>query len=182
VRIVAGEWRGRRIEAPPGKLVRPSSDRLREALFSVLAARLGTLEGLEVADLFAGTGAIGLEALSRGAAHATFVDSDPGAVRVIERNVAALGAGSRATVVRRPAELLGRASRPCDLLFLDPPYGQDLARPALTRLIDGGWVAEGAWLTIETERTAAVAHPELSLELVRDYGKARLHLMRRAAG
>jgi 16S rRNA (guanine966-N2)-methyltransferase len=121
MRVIAGRWGGRRLQAPAGRSTRPTSDRVREALFSVLGERVA---GAEVLDLFAGSGALGLEALSRGAAGATFVDSAPGALRALRANVEALGAS--AEVVRADARrFLGSASataRQYDLVFLDPPY------------------------------------------------------------
>jgi 16S rRNA (guanine966-N2)-methyltransferase len=117
VRVVAGAYRGRRIEAPQGRATRPTSDRVREALFSIL----GPIEGVRVLDLFAGSGALGIEALSRGAAEAMFVDSDARAVAAVRRNLDALGA--EAAVYRRDAfAWLGAASGAFDLVFADPPY------------------------------------------------------------
>ena len=117
MRVVAGAYRGRRIEAPQGRATRPTSDRVREALFSIL----GPIEGVRVLDLFAGSGALGIEALSRGAADAVFVDSDARAVAAVRRNLAALGAD--AEVYRRDAfAWLGAASGAFDLVFADPPY------------------------------------------------------------
>jgi 16S rRNA (guanine966-N2)-methyltransferase len=121
VRVIAGEWGGRRLQAPPGAATRPTSDRVREALFSVLGERV---RGARVIDLFAGSGALGIEALSRGAAEATFVDSSPAAVRALRANLDALGATAE---VRRQDAVrhLGAASaaaRQYDLVFLDPPY------------------------------------------------------------
>lgn len=179
MRIIAGRWRGRRLAAPAGQWVRPSAERLREALFSILTARLGSFESLSVADLFAGTGALGLEALSRGAAHVTFVEQDRHAMAVLGRNVAALGAGAQATLLQRPVESLAPARDGCDLLFLDPPYGLGLAEPALAHLERSGWVAAGGWVAVETEQKATISFPGFTSELVRDYGKGRVHLLRR---
>src|SRR6476619_4298434 len=120
MRIIAGEWRGRPIEAPPGQTTRPTSDRARETLFSMLASRLGNFDGLHVADLYAGSGALGLEALSRGAASATFVESDANAAAAIRRNAEKLGAGARIRVIVASALSLPR-SEPFDLIFADPP-------------------------------------------------------------
>ena len=121
MRIIAGEWRGRQIEAPPGNATRPTGDRVRETLFSMLASRLGSFEDLRVADLFAGSGALGFEALSRGAASATFVESDAGAAAAIRRNAERLGASERARIIAGSALTLPR-SEPFDLIFADPPY------------------------------------------------------------
>lgn len=126
MRIIAGQWRGRRLAAPPGRGVRPTSDRLREAWMSAMG---GTFHGLRVADLFAGSGALGLECLSRGATSCTFVEKAASALRVLERNVAELGAGERATVVRADAlHWLDRPDLPTfDLVVADPPYARGLA-------------------------------------------------------
>ena len=113
-------------------------------MFSMLASRLGAFEDLRVADLYAGTGALGLEALSRGAAHATFVERDRAAVTALNANIAKLGAGAATMVLTMPVEAVGRAFEPFDLLLLDPPYGEGLALPALSRLVEYGWVAPHA--------------------------------------
>src|SRR3954467_10782232 len=123
MRIIAGRWRGRPLLSPPGHATRPTADRVREALFSMLASRLGTFEGLQVADLFAGSGALGLEALSRGAAHCVFVEKDRRAVEAIRANLAALGASGE--VLARDADHAALPG-PFDLAFLDPPYGSGL--------------------------------------------------------
>src|SRR3954464_15593304 len=131
MRIIAGRWRGRPLLAPTGQATRPTADRAREAIFSMLASRLGSFEGLRVVDLFAGSGALGLEALSRGAAHCVFVDKDRAAVDAIRANIATLGASG--DVVPGGAEH-ARVPGPLDLAFLDPPYGSGLAASALQRL------------------------------------------------
>lgn len=174
MRIIAGRWRGRPILAPAGQGTRPTSDRTREALFSMLASRLGSFEGLRVADLFAGSGALGLEALSRGAAHCTFVETDRAAIEAIRRNVAALGA--EADVFAASAE---HARIPGDihLAFLDPPYRSGLAPAALARLP----LAPGALASVETARDEDVAAEGFEEEAVRTYGKAKITLLRRLA-
>src|SRR3954467_10767022 len=131
MRIIAGRWRGRPLLAPTGQATRPTADRAREALFSMLASRLGSFEGLRIADLFAGSGALGLEALSRGAAACTFVETDRAAVEAIRRNLAALGPPGE--ILSTPAEH-ARLPGPVDLAFLDPPYRSGLAAAVLARL------------------------------------------------
>ena len=121
MRIIAGEWRGRPIVAPPGDTTRPTADRTRETLFSMLVSRLGSFEDLRVADLFAGSGALGLEALSRGAAHVTFIENDNEAVRAIQANVARLGATARAEIKLASALKLPPTSAPFDVILADPP-------------------------------------------------------------
>src|SRR4051812_21340732 len=150
MRIIAGRWRGRPILAPAGQATRPTSDRTREALFSMLASRIGSFEGLAVADLFAGSGALGLEALSRGAAACTFVETDRNAIEAIRRNLAALGAD--ADIVAAPADL-ARIPAQLDVAFLDPPYRSGLAAPALARLP----LAPGGYASVETARDEHVA-------------------------
>jgi 16S rRNA (guanine966-N2)-methyltransferase len=174
VRIIAGQWRGRPLVAPPGDSTRPTSDRAREGLFSMLASRLGSFEGLRVADLFAGSGALGLEALSRGAAHCVFVENDRHAADAIRANIAALGASGE--VLARGAEHL-RLPEPVHLAFLDPPYGSGLASPVLAKLA----LAPGGWVSVETARGEAVAAEGYEVVTERVYGKARIVLLRRPA-
>jgi len=178
MRIIAGRWRGRALAAPPGGGTRPTADRVREALFSMLASRLGSFEGLQVLDAFAGTGALGLEALSRGAARATFVEPDRAALGALRANIAKLGGD--ATVVAQRVETLGRAPAPHHLAFLDPPYDQQLARPALAHLAARGWLAPQALVSVETSRDETLAIDGFEADATRDHGKARLHLLRYA--
>jgi 16S rRNA (guanine966-N2)-methyltransferase len=174
MRIIAGQWRGRPLIAPRGEATRPTADRVREALFSMLASRVGSFQGLQVADLFAGSGALGLEALSRGAAHCVFVENDRRAVEAIRANIGALGASGE--VLPRGAEHAA-LPRPVDLAFLDPPYGSGLAPAVLAKLA----VAEGGWVSVETERAEPVAAEGYEVEAERRYGKARITLLRRLA-
>jgi len=176
MRIIAGEWRGRRLAAPEGVATRPTGDRVRETLFSMLASRLGSLEGLRVADVYAGSGALGLEALSRGAASATFVEQDPKALAAIRANVEALGAGDRARVLARTAQNLP-AGEGFDLVFADPPYGPGSGTQALRHILAAGWASPGAWIAIETERGDPVDPRECSLEAERDVGRARITIL-----
>ena len=175
MRIIAGQWRGRKLITPAGLATRPTSDRAREAVFSMLASRIGSFEGLRVADLFAGSGALGLEALSRGAAHVLFVERDPAAVKAIRANLDKLGGTGRAEVRMGSALALPRAA-PFDLVLADPPYGEDAT--AILAAI-AGLVAPGGWLSIETARKKSVAAPAgLTLDSERDTGPARLTLFR----
>ena len=175
MRIISGAWRGRAIIAPPGDATRPTADRVREALFSMLLSRLGSFEGLRVFDGFAGTGALGLEALSRGAAHGTFVERDAAAIKALRTNIA--GMKVAADVIAAPMEALGTAPRGCDLIMLDPPYGEGLGEPALARLAERGWIAPHALISVETSRKEALV-TDYDVLAVRDHGKARLHLLR----
>lgn len=132
----------------PGAHLRPTSDRVRESLFSMLASRID-FDGLIVLDLFAGTGALGLEALSRGAAHATFVDSGRVAQRLIRDNIKRTGRAAQATLLGTDAARLPLTDAPADLIFLDPPYGKSLGQPALRHARDQGWIAPDAMIVWE---------------------------------
>ena len=178
MRIIAGEWRGRLIEAPAGQATRPTSDRAREGLFSMLASRIGTFEGLQIADLFAGTGALGLEALSRGAAHCTFVEKDREALDILRRNVDRLGASARADVRARTVEHAPPPGKPCDLILMDPPYGAGLAQAALDRVATGGWIAPGGLISVELHRETLSLPSDLMREAQRRFGKADVILIR----
>ncbi|MET1754606.1 16S rRNA (guanine(966)-N(2))-methyltransferase RsmD [Novosphingobium sp. RD2P27] len=179
MRIIAGEWRGRKLVAPEGEATRPTSDRTRETLFSMLTSRLGSFEGLRVADLFAGSGALGLEALSRGAAHCVFVEQEPGAIRALRRNIANLHAQDRCDVRASSVMSLGTArSEPLDLVLLDPPYDSGAGAVAVDKLTRLGWISPSAWVSLETSRAENVNVKGYTVDAVRDVGKARLHLMR----
>lgn len=178
MRIVAGEWRGRKLVAPAGLETRPTADRTRETLFSMLASRLGSFEELRVADLYAGSGALGLEALSRGAGHATFVETDRAALKTIEANVAAFDAASRVAVRNMSAESLPK-SHPFDLVFADPPYQPGSGTVAVEAVAKSGWLPPGGWMAVETKRGDDVTPPDgWTVEATRDVGRARLTILR----
>lgn len=178
MRIIAGAWRGRPIEAPPGEATRPTADRVRETLFSMLASRLGSFEDLRVADLFAGSGALGFEALSRGAASAVFVEKDAAAVAAIRRNAEKLGASDRVRILGGSA-LSHPAHDPFDLIFADPPYAAGSGTAAVTAVVAAGWLAHGGWISVETSRGDPVDLAGLEIDTVRDVGRARITLLRR---
>jgi 16S rRNA (guanine966-N2)-methyltransferase len=178
MRIIAGAWRGRPIEAPPGLATRPTADRIRETLFSMLASRLGSFEELRIADLFAGSGALGLEALSRGAASAAFVESDTKAAAIIRRNAEKLGAADRVRILGGSALSLPR-SESFDLILADPPYAPGSGSAAVAAVAAAGWLAPGGWMSIETSRHDDVESGELVIDATRDVGRARLTLLRR---
>ena len=180
MRIVAGEWRGRKLIAPNGDVTRPTADRTRETLFNMLTSRLGSFEGLSVLDLFAGSGALGLESLSRGAAHCLFVERDPDAVKAIRANVAALDARSRATVQEGSVLSLGPAKVAHDLVLLDPPYDTGAGQVALDRMLRLGWIGPQTWIALETARDEEVDVKLLEVEKERPVGKAKLTLLRLA--
>jgi 16S rRNA (guanine966-N2)-methyltransferase len=182
MRIVAGRFRGKQLSTPSDLSIRPTADRVRESMFNILSSRLGpSFDGLRVIDLFAGTGALGLEALSRGAAHVTFVDIGAEARGLIRDHIEAFGAGGIAKLLRRDATALGPAGtiRPFDLAFLDPPYGKGLGQAALVSLRDGNWLKPDATLVFEESRDAIVDLPEgFTLEDRREYGAAGVHILR----
>ena len=160
MRIVGGRHRGRALVAPPSQDIRPTSDRLRESLFNILAHAYGDpLTGARVLDLFSGTGALGLEALSRGAKFVLFVDEGAEARALIRQNVETLGAAGATRIFRRDATRLGDAhpNEPFTLAFLDPPYGKGLAELSLAAARDGGWLSADALAVVEEKKGAFVA-------------------------
>ena len=179
MRVIAGEWRGRKLQAPKGDLTRPTADRTRETLFSMLASRLGSFEGLSVADLFAGSGALGLEALSRGAAECLFVEQDRGALGAIRSNIAALDARERCRIEAGSVMQLRAREKPLDLILLDPPYKTGAGSVALDRLLRLGWIGEATWIALETGATEDVEVKGLAIEAQRRVGKGKLTLLRK---
>jgi 16S rRNA (guanine966-N2)-methyltransferase len=162
MRIVGGRLSGRTLAAPKSQAIRPTADRLREALFNVLAHSYGDpVRDARVLDLFAGTGALGLEAMSRGAAFALFIDDGAEARALIRGNVEALGLGGTTRIFRRDATRLGPVHpvAPFTLAFLDPPYRQGLAEKSLASLRDDGWLAAGALAVVEETAAAGFAAP-----------------------
>jgi 16S rRNA (guanine966-N2)-methyltransferase len=185
MRIVAGRHRGRRLLAPPGETVRPTSDRAREALFNILshgqlAAEGIPFAGVAVLDAFAGTGALGLEALSRGAGEAAFIEQDREALTALRRNVAAFGEDAHSRIVPGDATRPPRAPSAYALAFLDPPYRSGLAAAALTALDAAGWLTQDALAIVELAAREHLAPPSgFSLLDERVYGAARLLFLRR---
>ena len=186
MRIVAGRHRGRPLESPSDGRIRPTSDRARESLFNILehgkfaTGGLSPVRGARVLDCFCGTGALGLEALSRGAATATFLDLDPAALRLARANAKTLGE-ENAQFITADATRPPRADKPCSLVFLDPPYGEGLAGLTLRGLADAGWFGPGAIAVIETAHHETVEAPEgFSAVDERRYGKAKLTFLKRA--
>jgi 16S rRNA (guanine966-N2)-methyltransferase len=170
MRVVGGRLKGRNLASPASRDIRPTADRLRESLFNILIHAYGDpIEGARVLDLFAGTGALGIEAISRGAKFALFVDNGAEARALLRNNVEALGLGGVTKVFRRDAGDLGPAhpGEPFSLVFLDPPYRMMLAEKALASLRDGGWLMPDAMLVVEEARAAAFAAPEGFEELER---------------
>src|SRR6201986_273415 len=170
MRVVGGRLKGRNLASPASREIRPTADRLRESVFNILIhAYDDPIEGARVLDLFAGTGALGIEAVSRGAAFALFVDNGAEARALLRSNVEALGLGGVTKIFRRDATDLGPAHpvEPFSLAFLDPPYGKGLADKALVSLRDGGSLTPGALLVVEEAKAAAFTAPEGFVELER---------------
>lgn len=162
MRIVAGKFKGAALAAPKTQATRPTSDRLRETVFNILAHGIGVdLEGTRVLDLFAGTGALGFEALSRGARHCTFIEEGAEARGVIRRNMETLGLNGAAKIFRRDATRLGAAGTidPFDLVFADPPYDKGLGELALSSALAGGWLKSGSLCVLEERASASFAAP-----------------------
>ena len=179
MRVIAGIWRGRQLIAPKGETTRPTADRTREALFSMLTSRLGSFEGLAVADLFAGSGALGIEALSRGAARCLFVEQDRAAIEALRTNLAKLGATGD---VRAMSVLgLGAATAPLDVVMMDPPYGSGAGAVALDKLTRLGWIGAGTWVSVETAFNEELDIDGFDIDASRTHGKARITLLQRAA-
>jgi 16S rRNA (guanine966-N2)-methyltransferase len=170
MRVVGGRLKGRNLAAPSSRDIRPTADRLRESVFNILVhAYDDPIEGARVLDLFAGTGALGIEAVSRGAKFALFVDNGAEARALLRNNVESLGLGGVTKVFRRDAANLGPAHpvEPFSLVFLDPPYGKGLAEKALASLRDGAWLTPGALVVVEEAKAAVFTAPEGFEELER---------------
>ncbi len=180
-RVIAGVARGRILAVPAGRATRPTSDRAREGLFGTVQAILGSLSGARVLDLYAGSGAVGLEALSRGAAHALLVESAPAAIRVIRKNIAALGLPGACLVPERVERVLPRGAcggERCDFVFADPPYAasEDEIAAMLRALHEHGWLAGGALVAVERRSGGAAPSwpPGYVADRARRYGDATL--------
>jgi len=182
MRVVGGRLRGRTLAGPKSQKIRPTADRLRESLFNILLHAYGDpITGARVLDLFAGTGALGIEALSRGAVFALFVDDAAEARALLRENVAALGLGGVTKIFRRDATRLGPAAplEPFSLAFLDPPYGHGLAEQALASARAGGWLTPGALVVVEEATKSAFATPEGFAQLERrSYDDTELIVLR----
>lgn len=181
MRIISGSARGKHLATFSGKAIRPTSDRAREALFSILTSRFGSLNDLRVLDLYAGSGAMALEAVSRGAKHASCVDKSPQAAKLIESNIATCNLGGRVSlirgdVLRLTTQLLNAG--PFDLIFIDPPYAKGLAEATLKLLADQPILAESGIICVETGAAEELADAAEALTLidVRRYGAIKFHL------
>lgn len=181
MRIIAGRFRGKQLLTPEDEAIRPTADRVRESIFDILSSRLGpNFDGIRVLDLFAGTGALGLEALSRGASGAVLVDTGAESRGLIRDNIEAMGVAGIAKLLRRDATALGPSGTmgAFDLIFLDPPYGHGLGEKALLSAREGGWIAPDATIVLEEAREAVVTLPDgFTLDDRREYGAAAVHLI-----
>lgn len=182
--IIAGSHRGRRLDSPPSRAIRPTAGHIREALFNRLEHNAWgveggpTLEGARVLDAFCGSGALGLEALSRGAAEGCFLDSDPAALEITRQNIERLGERDRTALIRADATTPPTPRHPVTLAFLDPPYRSGLASPALAALTERGWFAPGAVVSVELPRTEDLTLPPgFSALDERRYGLTKLVLL-----
>lgn len=181
MRIVAGKFRGKQLDTPKGDDIRPTADRVREAVFSIVGSRLGpNLSGRRVLDLFAGTGALGLEAVSRGADYCVFVDTGVEARGLIRGHIESFGIGGQTKLLKRDATDLGPVGtlKPADLIFIDPPYGRGFGERAIAAALSGGWVAPGALIVLEERKDAEIEAPE-GTEIIdrRDYGDTAVTLL-----
>lgn len=182
MRITGGEYRGRLLQSPKDRTIRPTSDKVRQAVFNILHSR-GAVEGAVVLDAFCGTGALGLEALSRGALCCTFMDKNRGSLRLAQDNFAALKMSAQHSFVLKDATKAGplpSGTAAANLVFLDPPYKQDLIGPALAPLTAGGWIAPGADILVESEDSydpAALAALGYEMIMTRDYGDTKVTLL-----
>ena len=175
MRIIAGDWRGRRLFSLKDKRIRPTGDRAKSSLFNILSnsslCATWPIQGGTVLDTFAGTGSIGLEFLSRGAAKAFFIDKDQNSLTLLERNIQLLGAEKKATILQKDATNPGRPLVQADLIFLDPPYDTDLAERALVSFISAGWISTQALVIVETSAKTRLAVPKTLQKLdFRKYG------------
>lgn len=176
MRIVSGKHKGRTLTAPKGRDTRPTSDRAREAIFNVLDHGVPGpgFRDVRVLDVFAGTGALGLEALSRGALHCTFVEDNSTAKRNLQKNIQDLGERGASKVLEKKAHLIGATNQPCDYAFLDAPYNQELSTPALAALAQGGWLKNGCVVMVEVAKDETLDLPVgFDLHKEKNYGAAR---------
>ena len=180
MRIISGDWRGRKLIAPKGEMTRPTADRTRETLFNMLASRIGSLNDLSVVDLFAGSGALGLEALSRGAGFCLFIEQEEAALKAIRANVQTFDARTRCDVRGGSVMSLGPAKQPHDLILMDPPYHTGAGNVALERLIRLGWIGDATWVAIETAFNEDITSKSLAIAATRKVGRAKLTLLHSA--
>jgi 16S rRNA (guanine966-N2)-methyltransferase len=176
MRIVGGKYRGLRLKAPGDDRVRPTTDRVREAIFNILAhGTLARPRGMRVLDMFAGTGAFGLEALSRGAEHATFIDSAASSLKLVRQNAAHMGVSDQCTLIKSDALHLPKATQAAGLVFADPPYGKKLLEPALVAAVAAGWIDADSYILAETASKDVIEPmPQLIVEKEWSYGQSKI--------
>jgi 16S rRNA (guanine966-N2)-methyltransferase len=186
MRIVGGRFKGRLLKAPCSRAIRPTSERLRESIFDIVEHRFpGHIEDARVVDLFAGSGALAIEALSRGARFALFIDNGAEARAILRANIEALALGGVTRIWRADATRLGSApaAGPFELAFLDPPYGQGLAAPALGSLVEGGWLKPGAICVVEEAAKTEIGAPAALARVdERTYGDTQIAIFQARAG
>ncbi|HAU21019.1 MAG TPA: 16S rRNA (guanine(966)-N(2))-methyltransferase RsmD [Erythrobacter sp.] len=182
MRVITGKFRGRKLVAPKGDTTRPTADRTRETLFNMLTSRLGTFEDWTIADLFAGSGALGIEALSRGAKNCLFVEEDSVALEALRKNIETLDLHATTRIEKGSVMRLGPARVPYDLIMLDPPYATGAGNVALDRLLRLDWIGAQTWIALETGVKEDVAIKGLTIEAERNVGKAKLTLLTKDAG
>jgi 16S rRNA (guanine966-N2)-methyltransferase len=180
MRVISGKYRGRVIESVSGKQLRPTMGMAREALFNILShGRFADLlDGANVLDLFCGCGALAIEALSRGAGHAVLIDIDPKHLDIARKNIHAIGESGNTTFIRGDSSTPPPTTLPCNLIFVDPPYGKKLADISLKNLIQTGWLAQDAIIVVETSKVEDVNAPAGFTELDdRKYGNSRIRIL-----
>lgn len=181
MRIIAGRFRGKTLLTPKSNAIRPTTDRVRESMFDILASRLGpVLTGQRVLDLFAGTGALGLEALSRGAEHVLFVETGIEGRGLIRDHIQQFGVAPQTRLLKRDATALGPLERfaPASLVFLDPPYAEGLGEKALQSAAEGGWIAPDATIVFEEKKGVEIAPPDgFAEDDIRTYGETSVHFL-----
>lgn len=180
MRIIGGTFRGRKLKTPEAKDIRPTTGRLRESIFSAVDHRIGGFAGKRVADIFSGTGALGLEALSRGAKSVTWVEKHYPALSILKENIALLKVEDQAKILKSDARDLPLAQKPFDVIFMDPPYGRGLAGSTLKSLVEKNWLEEHGLLVLEVDKNDDLEIPE-SLEIVKTLkqGFRRVHFVER---
>jgi len=184
MRVIAGKHKGRIIETVSSKKLRPTTGMAREAVFNILAHGnfkedgSNLLDECRVLDLFSGCGALSIEALSRGASHVTLIDIDPQHLNIARKNISSIGESESASFIRGDSSTPPPATAPCDLIFLDPPYGKGLVASALKNLLSGGWLAKDAVIVVETGKNEDIEQPEYFTQLNdRKYGNSRIRIM-----
>lgn len=181
MRIIGGEFRGRKLKTPDTADIRPTTGRLRESIFSAVDHRIGSFYGKQVADIFSGTGALGLEALSRGAEKATWVEKHSTGLSILKENIVLLNVEEKTKILRADARNLPKAAEPFDVIFMDPPYGRGLANPAMQSLLEKNWVGKTSLIVLECDKNEELEIPgELEIVKTLKQGFRRVHFIEAA--